>query len=191
MIWSCDFIFWAERSIQSSSEGRPECRMQYHCHGTDKSQCTQVSASSLPVSVAGVGRASDPFLPFPVSVWTYVIPTAVTSLFILTLAWRSKPLSETPSSVRVGVLRRLPLPHFLSRKGVTLRLDSSKLYIVIYRWNIVDVFLQIIILCDLHQFRVSVDGIHQLDYKHRVSDLKQITEMEVLGDIQLLSSFRK
>lgn len=132
MIWSCDFIFWAERSIQSSSEGRPECRMQYHCHGTDKSQCTEVSASSLPVSVAGVGRASDPFLPFPVSVWTYGIPTAVTSLFILTLAWRTKPLSETPSSVRVGVLRRLPSPHFLSRKGVTLRLDSSKFIKVIY-----------------------------------------------------------
>ena len=47
--------------------------------------------------------------------------------------------------------------------------------------------LQIIILCELHQFRVAVDGVHQLDYRHRVSDLKQVTELEVLGDVQLLS----
>lgn len=49
------------------------------------------------------------------------------------------------------------------------------------------VLLQIIILCELHQFRVAVDGLHQLVYKHRVPDLKQITEVEVLGDVQLLS----
>lgn len=55
------------------------------------------------------------------------------------------------------------------------------------RFKIVDVFLQIIILCDHHHFRVAVNGTHQLDYKHRVSDLKQITELEVLGDVQLLS----
>lgn len=49
------------------------------------------------------------------------------------------------------------------------------------------VCLQMIILCDLHQFWVAVDGIHQLEYKHRVPDLKQITEVEVQGDVQLLS----
>lgn len=53
--------------------------------------------------------------------------------------------------------------------------------------RLLNVFLQIIILCDLHHFRVAVNGIHQLDYKHRVWDLKQITELEVLGEVQLLS----
>ncbi|XP_056872684.1 galectin-8-like [Takifugu flavidus] len=48
-------------------------------------------------------------------------------------------------------------------------------------------YFEIIILCDHHHFRVAVNGTHQLDYKHRVSDLKQITELEVLGDVQLLS----
>lgn len=58
---------------------------------------------------------------------------------------------------------------------------------LIARKIVENVFLQIIILCDLHHFRVAVNGIHQLDYKHRVSDLKQITELEVLGEVQLLS----
>lgn len=46
---------------------------------------------------------------------------------------------------------------------------------------------QVIILCERRQFRVAVDGVHQLDYKHRVPDLEQITQVEVLGDVQLLS----
>lgn len=43
-----------------------------------------------------------------------------------------------------------------------------------------------IILCDSQQFRVAVNGNHQLDYKHRVKDLSRITELEVLGDVTLL-----
>lgn len=46
--------------------------------------------------------------------------------------------------------------------------------------------VQIIILCDPQQFRVAVNGLHQLDYKHRVQDLKRITQLEVLGDVHLL-----
>ncbi len=42
-----------------------------------------------------------------------------------------------------------------------------------------------IILCDSQQFRVAVNGIHQLDYKHRVQDLSRITQLEVLGDVTL------
>lgn len=34
---------------------------------------------------------------------------------------------------------------------------------------------------------VAVDGVHQLEYKHRAPDLKKITELEVEGDVQLLS----
>lgn len=50
-----------------------------------------------------------------------------------------------------------------------------------------DVFcVQIIILCDPQQFRVAVNGLHQLDYKNRVQDLKRITQLEVLGDVRLL-----
>lgn len=67
-----------------------------------------------------------------------------------------------------------------------IRVLQNLLHAKAIQYNI-DVFLQIIILCDLHHFRVAVNGIHQLYYKHRVSDLKQITELEVLGDVQLLS----
>ncbi|CAF89524.1 unnamed protein product [Tetraodon nigroviridis] len=48
-------------------------------------------------------------------------------------------------------------------------------------------YFEVIILCERRQFRVAVDGVHQLDYKHRVPDLEQITQVEVLGDVQLLS----
>lgn len=45
--------------------------------------------------------------------------------------------------------------------------------------------LQMIILCDSQQFRVAVNGLHELDYKHRVQDLKSIDQLEVLGDVTL------
>ncbi|XP_029902564.1 galectin-8 isoform X2 [Myripristis murdjan] len=47
-------------------------------------------------------------------------------------------------------------------------------------------YFEMIILCEAQQFKVAVNGIHQLDYKHRVQDLSRITELEVLGDVQLL-----
>lgn len=47
------------------------------------------------------------------------------------------------------------------------------------------VSLQIIILCDSHQYRVAVNGVHLLVYKHRVQDLSRITQLEVTGDVTL------
>uniref|UniRef100_A0A3Q1HK14 Galectin n=1 Tax=Anabas testudineus TaxID=64144 RepID=A0A3Q1HK14_ANATE len=46
-------------------------------------------------------------------------------------------------------------------------------------------YFEMIILCDSQQFRVAVNGLHQVDYKHRVQDLSRITQLEVLGDLTL------
>ncbi|XP_053192881.1 galectin-8-like [Scomber japonicus] len=46
-------------------------------------------------------------------------------------------------------------------------------------------YFEMIILCDAQQFRVAVNGFHQLDYKHRVQDLSCITQLEVTGDVTL------
>ncbi|XP_032399738.1 galectin-8 [Etheostoma spectabile] len=46
-------------------------------------------------------------------------------------------------------------------------------------------YFEMIILCDRQQFRVAVNGQHQLLYKHRVPDLRRITQLEVLGDVTL------
>ncbi|XP_056298490.1 galectin-8-like [Pseudoliparis swirei] len=46
--------------------------------------------------------------------------------------------------------------------------------------------LQMIILCEAQRFRVSVNGLHQLDYRHRVQDLNRIGQLEVQGDVRLL-----
>ena len=45
---------------------------------------------------------------------------------------------------------------------------------------------QIILLCEAHQFKVAVNGVHQLVYRHRVQDLTRITDLEIQGDVQLL-----
>ncbi|XP_054474460.1 galectin-8-like [Anoplopoma fimbria] len=47
-------------------------------------------------------------------------------------------------------------------------------------------YFEMIILCDSQQFKVAVNGLHQLDYKHRVQDLSRISQLEVLGDVTLL-----
>ncbi|KAM6992845.1 galectin-8 [Tautogolabrus adspersus] len=47
-------------------------------------------------------------------------------------------------------------------------------------------YFEMIILCDPRQFKVAVNGLHQLDYKHRVQDLSRITQLEVRGDVRLL-----
>ncbi|KAF1377049.1 hypothetical protein PFLUV_G00217850 [Perca fluviatilis] len=46
-------------------------------------------------------------------------------------------------------------------------------------------YFEMIVLCESRQFRVAVNGQHQLDYKHRVQDLRRITQLEVLGDATL------
>ncbi|KAM4522809.1 galectin-8 [Odontesthes bonariensis] len=47
-------------------------------------------------------------------------------------------------------------------------------------------YFEMIILCDSQHFRVAVNGLHQLDYKHRVQDLSRISQLEVLGDASLV-----
>nr|QII80243.1 galectin 8 [Amphiprion clarkii] len=47
-------------------------------------------------------------------------------------------------------------------------------------------YFEMIILCDSQHFRVAVNGVHQLDYKHRVQDLVRIDQLEVMGDVSLL-----
>ncbi|XP_013881936.1 galectin-8 [Austrofundulus limnaeus] len=47
-------------------------------------------------------------------------------------------------------------------------------------------YFEMIIICESQQFRVAVNGRHQLDYKHRVQDLTRIKQLEVLGDVSLL-----
>ncbi|KAM7395864.1 hypothetical protein PAMA_007241 [Pampus argenteus] len=46
-------------------------------------------------------------------------------------------------------------------------------------------YFEIIVLCDPQKFRIAVNGLHQLDYKHRVQNLSCITQLEVLGDVTL------
>uniref|UniRef100_UPI0037E71154 galectin-8 n=1 Tax=Semicossyphus pulcher TaxID=241346 RepID=UPI0037E71154 len=46
-------------------------------------------------------------------------------------------------------------------------------------------YFEMIILCDSQEFKVAVNGLHQVNYKHRVQDLSRITELEVLGDVVL------
>lgn len=45
-----------------------------------------------------------------------------------------------------------------------------------------------IILCEAQEFKVAVNGAHQLCYKHRVQDLSRINALEIVGDIQLLDA---
>ncbi|XP_071323555.1 galectin-8 [Trachinotus anak] len=47
-------------------------------------------------------------------------------------------------------------------------------------------YFEMIILCESQHFRVAVNGLHQLDYKHRVKDLSRVNQVEVVGDITLL-----
>nr|BAC55887.1 galectin family xgalectin-VIIIa [Xenopus laevis] len=48
-----------------------------------------------------------------------------------------------------------------------------------------EMYFEILIYCDLQQFRVAVNGVHLLEYKHRFKDLNKINEVSVNGDIQL------
>ncbi|KAM6405261.1 galectin-8 isoform 3-T5 [Pluvialis apricaria] len=47
-------------------------------------------------------------------------------------------------------------------------------------------YFELIILCDAHQFKVAVNGVHTLEYKHRFKQLEKINIVEIMGDIQLL-----
>lgn len=42
-----------------------------------------------------------------------------------------------------------------------------------------------IILCEAQDFKVAVNGLHQLSYKHRVQDLSCVDVIEIVGDVEL------
>ncbi|KAM6086343.1 galectin-8 isoform 4-T4 [Theristicus caerulescens] len=47
-------------------------------------------------------------------------------------------------------------------------------------------YFELIIFCEAHQFRVAVNGVHMLDYKHRFKQLEKINVVEITGDVKLL-----
>ncbi|NXK76356.1 LEG8 protein, partial [Amazona guildingii] len=48
------------------------------------------------------------------------------------------------------------------------------------------IYFELIIFCDAHEFKVAVNGVHTLEYKHRFKQLEKINIVEIIGDIQLL-----
>ncbi|KAM9354637.1 galectin-8-like [Pholidichthys leucotaenia] len=47
-------------------------------------------------------------------------------------------------------------------------------------------YFEMIVLSNPQHFRVAVNGLHLLDYKHRVQDLSQVDQLEIKGDVKLL-----
>ncbi|KAL8185849.1 UNVERIFIED_CONTAM: Galectin-8 [Gekko kuhli] len=47
-------------------------------------------------------------------------------------------------------------------------------------------YFELIIFCDALQYKVAVNGVHTLAYKHRFKQLDKIKILEICGDIQLL-----
>uniref|UniRef100_A0A8C3F9K8 Galectin n=1 Tax=Chrysemys picta bellii TaxID=8478 RepID=A0A8C3F9K8_CHRPI len=47
-------------------------------------------------------------------------------------------------------------------------------------------YFELLIFCDVHQYKVAVNGVHIVEYKHRFKQLEKINILEVTGDIQLL-----
>ncbi|XP_045716675.1 galectin-8 isoform X1 [Phyllostomus hastatus] len=47
-------------------------------------------------------------------------------------------------------------------------------------------YFEMIIYCDVKEFKVAVNGVHCLEYKHRFKELSNIDMLEIDGDIHLL-----
>ncbi|XP_066881773.1 galectin-8 isoform X3 [Kogia breviceps] len=47
-------------------------------------------------------------------------------------------------------------------------------------------YFEMIIYCDVREFKVAVNGVHSLEYRHRFKDLSHIDTLEINGDIHLL-----
>nr|XP_033793534.1 LOW QUALITY PROTEIN: galectin-8 [Geotrypetes seraphini] len=47
-------------------------------------------------------------------------------------------------------------------------------------------YFEMIIYCGSHEYKVAVNGVHILDYKHRFKNLSEIKVLEINGNIQLL-----
>uniref|UniRef100_A0A8C0MSZ3 Galectin n=1 Tax=Canis lupus familiaris TaxID=9615 RepID=A0A8C0MSZ3_CANLF len=50
-------------------------------------------------------------------------------------------------------------------------------------------YFEMIIYCDVREFKVAVNGVHSLEYKHRFKELSNIDTLEIDGDIHLLEFF--
>ncbi|XP_036133564.1 galectin-8 isoform X2 [Molossus molossus] len=50
-------------------------------------------------------------------------------------------------------------------------------------------YFEMIIYCDVKEFKVAVNGVHSLEYKHRFQELTSIDMLEIDGDIHLLEHF--
>ncbi|XP_053316125.1 galectin-8 [Spea bombifrons] len=48
-----------------------------------------------------------------------------------------------------------------------------------------EMYFEIIVFCEAHQYKIAVNGVHQLEYNHRFKDLSKIKEISVDGDIHL------
>uniref|UniRef100_A0A8C6DXI3 Galectin n=1 Tax=Moschus moschiferus TaxID=68415 RepID=A0A8C6DXI3_MOSMO len=47
-------------------------------------------------------------------------------------------------------------------------------------------YFEMIVYCDVREFKVAVNGVHSLEYKHRFKELSKIDTLEIDGDIHLL-----
>ncbi|XP_007954423.1 galectin-8 [Orycteropus afer afer] len=47
-------------------------------------------------------------------------------------------------------------------------------------------YFEMIIYCDVKEFKVAINGVHSLEYKHRFKELSNIDTLEIDGDINLL-----
>lgn len=47
-------------------------------------------------------------------------------------------------------------------------------------------YFEMIIYCDAREFKVAINGVHCLEYRHRFKELSNIDTLEIDGDIQLL-----
>uniref|UniRef100_A0A452R9J1 Galectin n=1 Tax=Ursus americanus TaxID=9643 RepID=A0A452R9J1_URSAM len=47
-------------------------------------------------------------------------------------------------------------------------------------------YFEMIIYCDTREFKVAVNGVHSLEYKHRFKELSAIDTLEIDGDMHLL-----
>lgn len=47
-------------------------------------------------------------------------------------------------------------------------------------------YFEMIIYCDAREFKVAVNGVHSLEYKHRFKELSKVDTLEIDGDIHLL-----
>lgn len=47
-------------------------------------------------------------------------------------------------------------------------------------------YFEMIIYCDVREFKVAINGVHSLEYKHRFKELSSVDTLEIDGDIHLL-----